>query len=253
MNSIKRELEDYKLLLRNVPSLVVSLFIVSVISMNLLANKEWFTTPYLALDCGFTVSWVSFLCMDMICRRFGGKAAAKISILAMVVNLAVFVLFRFAAGTSGMWGQYYETESLQVNDALNATFAGSWQIVIGSSIAMLCGAVTNSAINGAIGKRLKNKSFGDFALRSYVSTALGQFVDNFVFAVIVSVPLFGWTMTQVVSCSILMAGFELVCEVVLSPIAYRITCGWDREHVGEAYLAKKALPSGQMDATQSSL
>ncbi len=236
MNCIKRELEDYKILLRNVPSLVVSLFIVSVISMNLLANKEWFTTEYLALDCGFLVSWVSFLCMDMICRRFGGKAAAKISILAMAVNLAVFIIFRYAAGTSGMWGQYYETDSVQVNDALNATFAGSWQIVLGSSLAMLCGAVTNSVINSAVGRHLKNKSFGDFALRSYLSTAAGQFVDNFVFAVVVSVPLFGWTMKQVIFCSLVMAGFELLCEALLSPIAYHITCGWDREHVGEAYL-----------------
>ena len=81
MNIIKREYEDYKILLRNIPSLVVSLFIVSMIVMNLLANKELFSTKYLALDCGFTVSWVSFLCMDMICKHFGGKQAAKISLL----------------------------------------------------------------------------------------------------------------------------------------------------------------------------
>lgn len=236
MNCIKREWEDYKILLRNVPSLVVSLFIVSVISMNLLANKEWFTTEYLALDCGFTVSWVSFLCMDMICRRFGAKAAAKLSILAMAVNLAVFILFHLIAMTPGRWGQYYETGSELVDGALNATFAGSWQIVIGSSIAMVCGAVTNSVINSAIGRHLANKTFGDFALRSYVSTAVGQFVDNFVFAVVVSVPLFGWTGRQVIWCSIAMAGFELACEMVLSPIAYHVTCGWDREHVGEEYL-----------------
>ena len=70
---IKRELEDYRILLRNVPSLVTSLFVVSVIMMNLLANKELVSLPWLALDCGFTLSWVSFLCMDMICKRFGSK------------------------------------------------------------------------------------------------------------------------------------------------------------------------------------
>ena len=87
MNIIKREYEDYKILLRNIPSLVVSLFIVSVIVMNLLANKELFSTKYLALDCGFTVSWVSFLCMDMICKHFGGKQAAKISLLALMKSM----------------------------------------------------------------------------------------------------------------------------------------------------------------------
>ena len=73
MNLLKRELEDLKILLRNVPSLVVSLFFISVIVMNLLANKELFSAKYLALDCGFTVSWISFLCMDMICKHFGPK------------------------------------------------------------------------------------------------------------------------------------------------------------------------------------
>ena len=39
-----------------------------------------------ALDCGFVVSWVSFLCQDMICKRFGAKASIKISILALLVT-----------------------------------------------------------------------------------------------------------------------------------------------------------------------
>ena len=38
---LKRTLEDYKVLLRNIPSTTVTLFVVSVIVMNLLANKGW--------------------------------------------------------------------------------------------------------------------------------------------------------------------------------------------------------------------
>ena len=76
---IKKVMEDYKVLLRSIPAATVSLFIVSVIMMNLLANKELISLPYLALDCGFVVSWVSFLCQDMICKRFGAKASIKIS------------------------------------------------------------------------------------------------------------------------------------------------------------------------------
>ena len=80
---IKKVMEDYKVLLRSIPAATVSLFFVSVIMMNLLANKELISLPYLALDCGFVVSWVSFLCQDMICKRFGAKASIKISILAL--------------------------------------------------------------------------------------------------------------------------------------------------------------------------
>ena len=86
--------------------------------MNLLANKELISLPYLALDCGFVVSWVSFLCQDTICKRFGAKASIKISILALLVNLAVSLCFWQCSLTPGMWGAYYDTGTIEVNTAL---------------------------------------------------------------------------------------------------------------------------------------
>ena len=236
MNIIKREYEDYKILLRNIPSLVVSLFIVSVIVMNLLANKELFSTKYLALDCGFTVSWVSFLCMDMICKHFGGKQAAKISLLALFINLMVCLLFKLMSLTPGMWGEFYSTGLTEVNDSLNSTFGGSWYIVLGSSTAMPVSAICNSIINTFIGKRLKKDNFVSFAIRSYISTGIAQFLDNLVFAVMVSYVFFGWTPLQVITCSLTGALAELLFEIVLSPIGYKVTKGWKAEKVGEEYI-----------------
>lgn len=238
MNIIKREWEDYKLLLRNIPSLVVSLFIVSVIVMNLLANKELLSVKYFALDCGFTVSWVSFLCMDMICKHFGGKQAAKISILALVVNLLVTLLFKLISLTPGMWGEFYSTGLEEVNTALNTTFGGSWYIVLGSSTAMLVSALVNSAVNTCIAKLVKKDTFGSFALRSYVSTGIAQFVDNLIFAMMVSYVFFGWTLLQVLTCSLTGAVAELLFEIVLSPVGYKITKNWKSDKVGEAYLTQ---------------
>lgn len=240
MNFIKREWEDYKLLLRSIPSLVVSLFIVSVIVMNLLANKELLSVKYFALDCGFTVSWVSFLCMDMICKHFGGKQAAKISILALVVNLFVTLLFKLISLTPGMWGEFYSSGLTPVNTALNNTFGGSWYIVLGSSTAMLVSAIVNSLINTFIGKHAKVDNFKSFALRSYVSTGIAQFVDNLVFALMVSYVFFGWTPLQVITCSLTGALAELLFEILLSPIGYRITRNWKKDNVGEAYLSQTA-------------
>ena len=111
---LKRTLEDYKVLLRSIPSANVTLFVVSVIVMNLLANKELVSLPWLALDCGITVSWVSFLCMDMICKRFGARASIEVSVLAEAINLAVCLLFWLMSLTPGMWGAYYDTGSIQV-------------------------------------------------------------------------------------------------------------------------------------------
>ena len=212
---IKKVMEDYKVLLRSIPAATVSLFIVSVIMMNLLANKELISLPYLALDCGFVVSWVSFLCQDMICKRFGAKASIKISILALLVNLAVSLCFWLCSLTPGMWGAYYDT-------------------------AMLTSALVNSTLNQSLGRMLKKNNFASFAFRSYVSTGIGQFIDNLVFAIVVSHTFFGWTWVQVLMCSLTGAIAELLCEVFLSPVGYKVVRSWERENVGAEYLERHA-------------
>ncbi len=237
---LKNIMEDYKILLRSIPASTVTVFIVSVILMNLLANKELISLPWLALDCGFTLSWVSFLCMDMICKRFGPKASVKISILALGINLAVSILFWLVCLTPGMWSAYYTTESLEVNAALNSTIGGTWYVVLGSSIAMLCSSFVNSHVNQFIGHLTDDGTFAKFALRSYTSTIIGQFVDNLVFAIIVSHTFFGWSWLQVLTCSITGAIAETLCEILLSPVGFRVAKGWEREGVGEAYVRQHA-------------
>ncbi len=233
---LKDLVEDYKVLLRSIPASTVTVFVVSVILMNLLANKELVSFPYLALDCGFTLSWVAFLCQDMICKRFGPKASVKVSIMALACNLAVSLLFWLVSLAPGMWGAYYSTESLEVNAALNSTIGGSWYVVLGSSVAMLCSSFVNSHVNQFIGHLTDDGSFAKFALRSYVSTGIGQFVDNLVFALIVSYNFFGWSPVQVITCSITGALAELACEILLSPVGFRVASGWEREGVGAEYV-----------------
>lgn len=237
---VRETLEDYKVLLRSVPASTVTVFIVSVILMNLLANKELVSLPWLALDCGFTLSWVSFLCMDMICKRFGAKASMRISILALAINLAVSLLFWLVSFAPGHWGAYYDTGSLQVDQAINATIGGSWYVVLGSSLAMLCSSFVNSRVNVLIGRLVDHGSFGGFAIRSYASTLVGQIVDNLVFAIVVSHTFFGWTWAQVIMCSLTGAVAELLCEVLLSPVGFRVASGWEREGVGQAWIDRHA-------------
>ena len=79
-------------------------------------------------------------------------------------------------------------------------------------------------------------NFVSFAIRSYISTGIAQFLDNLVFAVMVSYVFFGWTPLQVITCSLTGALAELLFEIVLSPIGYRVTKGWKAEKVGEEYI-----------------
>ena len=68
-----------------------------------------------------------------------------------------------------------------------------------------------------------SRGFGAFALRSYVSTFIGQFADNLIFALIVSKLFFGWTLLQCFTCALTGAAAELLFEVVFSPLGYRIS------------------------------
>lgn len=234
---IKEQLEDYKLLLRSVPSLFVSLYVVSIIVMNIAANKSINTgLSWLALDCGFTVSWMSFLTMDTITKRFGPRAATKLSIMGVGINLLCCLIFFAISKIPGNWGEYYTFNEDIVNSALNNTFGGSWYVVFGSMTAFLTSAIVNNFLNGFIGSRLKNNNFRSFAIRSYISTAVGQFVDNFVFALVVSYVLFGWSMTQVIFCSLTGMLVELICEVIFSPIGYKVVNQWEADKVGQSYI-----------------
>ena len=244
--------EDWKLLFRSIPSIVIALFVLSVVLMNILANRElvnwvWVTDgPFagigLGLDCGFTVSWVSFLFMDSICKRWGPKASTKVSLFALFVNLVVTGIFALLMLSPGNWGAAYNTPDFMdvANKALNSTLSGTWYVVVGSSVAMAVSAVVNSVINWVIGKAMKDKeeeiSFKKFAARSFISTGIAQFVDNLVFAMLVSMIFFGWTWWQVVICSLVGALFELLCEVVLSPIAFKMVRAWKKDNVGNEYL-----------------
>lgn len=236
--TIKDEIKDTKVLLRSTPSLVMVFFVLSVVLMNLLANKELLNIGWIALDCGFVVSWISFLAMDMLTKRFGAKAAIKLSIIAIFINLGFSILLFLISCVPGNWGEFYTYGDNVVNNVLDSTIGGTWYVVLGSMTAFAVASITNALINSGIGKLTKSKSFRAFALRSYVSTAVGQFVDNMIFALLVSHVFFGWSLFQVFTCSLAGAAMELLSEVIFSPIGYRVCKKWERDSVGEDYIKR---------------
>ena len=225
-NIFRREYDAYRTLLCKVPSLTLTLLVLSVVSMNLLANKELVKTSWIALDCGYALSWLPFLIMDCVCKAFGGKDATRLSILALVINLAFFALFKLISLTPGMWGEYYSTGMPQVNESLNRTIGGSSWIVFGSALAMLVASVVNSITNTSIGKALHGDTYRTFAVRSFTSTMISQFADNLVFALVVSIPLFGWSIRQSLVCAATCAFVEMLLEVCFSGIGYKICKNW---------------------------
>ena len=239
---IKKEVEEAKVLLRCVPPWVLASVVMSFILMNLLANKSIGGLPeWLALDAGMVVSWVSFMSMDVLVKRFGPKAATTVSVVGVLFNLLACSIFFVCSAIPGYWGEsfaYQGTVADIVNQSLNNTFGGTWYVLFGSTVAILSSTVVNNSLNFTIGKMFRKKpdSFFAYACRSYVSTAVGQFVDNLVFSLIVSVTFFGWTLQQAFMCAVTGAVVECLFEVVLSPIGYRIVQKWDKHNIGKEYL-----------------
>jgi len=233
---IKREIEEFRLLLRSIPVTVVTLFVVSVICMNLLANKTLLQLDWIALDGGILISWLSFMCMDIITKHFGPKASNRISILAAAINLLTCLIFFVASIIPSNANDY---------TAFDGIFGGTWFILLGSTIAFLASAVINNTLNWMIGKGFRKNPDGKlaFATRTYVSTFIGQFLDNLIFSVIVFMffaPIFWdgfhWTFIQCTMCALTGAVAELIMEIAFSPIGYRIIKKWQAQSVGAAYL-----------------
>ncbi len=243
----------FGLLLRSVPALTFSLFLLAVFAMNLLANKSLnIPLDWLALDCGIIVSWVSFLCMDVLTKHFGPGAATLLSLTAVVVNLLFCLIFFLAKLIPGTWGAFYDFgEQPVVNEALDSTFGGTWYVVMGSTVAFAVSAVINNFTNFAIGKLFRKNpdGFGAYACRTYLSTAVAQFADNLVFALIVSLNFFGWSIVQCLTCAATGMVAELLLELVFSPVGYRICKKWKTREVGKEYFTYLA---GIKNGTQGS-
>ena len=233
--SSKSFLSDMTFLLRSIPSPIVTCMVLSVVLMNLLANKTIYQRGFFAVDGGIVVSWVTFLCMDIIVKRFGARAATQVSIFALFINLCCVGIFAIVS--------LIPTQTDY--SAFNSIFGGSWFIVLSSSLAFLASAIVNNLLNVAVGRWFRDNpdSRAAYYVRSYVSTMVGQFVDNMVFAgltFMVFAPIywggFSWTLPQCITCSLIGAVLELLMEVAFSPIGYAVTRRWQRDGVGAAYL-----------------
>lgn len=236
---LKREFKIFLLTVKSVPAYITVPFVLAVFCMNLLANKSIEGLPsWLALDCGIIVSWIAFLTMDMVVKRFGAKAATYLSLFAIFISLAFCLVTFIGSVIPGLWGESFTENGAGINKALDKTFGGCWYVLLGSTAAFICSAIINNSVNFLTGKLFKKNPNGAAAyfIRSYVSTAIGQFADNLIFAFLVSHFFFGWTAVQCVTCALTGMVAELLCEVIFSPLGYAVCRRWERNGMGEEYI-----------------
>lgn len=238
ITKFKSIIDDYKLLLRCLPTMVTVIFVLSVVLMNLMANKIIFQISDIAAgDGGFLLSWIPFLCMDSVTKRYGARASIMLNILGAVINIACVLLFSAIAALPGNGEDF---------SAFNYIFGGVWFIVLGSMVAYVASGVVNSLLNAAIGKLFKKNPDGKLAYfsRAYISTFIGQSLDNFLFAFIVYyifAPIYwGWGFTLTICIGAALCGgiMELFMETLFSPIGYAMCKKWDEADVGTDWIKK---------------
>ena len=234
------DFEDWRKLFRSIPGIVTMISVVTVVIMNLMAAKVVIMTPWLGVTGGVLLSWIPFLIGDVVVKTYGAKAATKLNILGLIINLICIGIFQLIVAIHvGVDKESYT--------AFNTTFNQTWQIFVASSIAFILSGIVNNFTNAGVGKLFKKNPDGKgaYMCRSYISTALGQFIDNFIFAGLAFLVFFkisvgssfGYTITSVLGTAVLGALLELLMQVIFSPIGYNICKKWRAEDVGADYLA----------------
>ena len=111
---------------------------------------------------------------------------------------------------------------------------------------ILLSAFINNLLNWTIGKAFRENPDGKlaYATQTYISTFIGQFLDNLIFSIIVFVgfaPIFldgfHWTVLQCTTCALTGAIAELIMEIIFSPFGYRIVSKWRAHQIGQEYLS----------------
>lgn len=252
------DMKDWKMLFRSIPSIAVGLYLLATVMMNLWACKSLLSYQYgegpfdsaTIATWGIILSWIPFLVTDVLTKVFGAKASIKLSILGLLVNLGV-TLLSLAICEVPVWSAGLLSGNVAYNTGFesNGVLHSAWYICLASSIAFIVSAIVNAVTNEGIGKLFKKNPNGRlaFMVRSYSSTMIGQYIDNFLFTFL-AFGLFnnlanGFSpevarVQLIVSLAAGLVGalFELLVEAVFSPIGYELSKKWVKDGVGKQYL-----------------
>jgi uncharacterized integral membrane protein (TIGR00697 family) len=235
---LKKEVVETQVLFRSVPGLTLALYILSTVMMNLLASVALINESWIALDAGIIVAFVGFILNDMIVKRFGAKAAIKVTVLGFVVNLLTASVFTIVAVIANAGGQYFA-----LGDYATLT---QWWIIGASAMAFLVSGIIDAGVHRLILKAFKSKpdGFGAHAASALGSTFVGQVIDNMLFGLLFTFPasMIGlWGMTPMTFLA--LVGFavtggivELVCQALFTPLGFKIAESWRANKVGQEYL-----------------
>lgn len=243
---LKKDWHETKVLFKCLPALPFALLCVTLIVMNFLANKG-VNIPepisnFFSADSAIFISWIGFLAGDMMVKCFGTKAAIKVNIAAILIQLCAIGMFSIGAAIPGSYWNSVGDATATFNELFLVQF---WPC-FGGTMAFALATIIDSILSSFLLKRFKNRtSFKAYAVASYVSTGLGQLLDNMFFALFFSMWQ-GWfcganavgdVLLHLLGFSAIGMVVELIGQAILSPIGFKLTKSWRKRGVGTEYIA----------------
>lgn len=222
MTKIKNYFKDYWTTLKSIHPAILIIFVLTIVTMNILANFTLYQGNYIALDGGIIVTWIVASICDIVTISKGPRTTIRMSIFGILISLIFSGIFAIINAIC--------RQNMDISQ-ISPIFSGTWFIVLSSAIAFVTSTSINALLNYSIGLlfKEKNKSKIAYCVRSFPSTLISQFIDNFVFsslAYMAFAPIFwngfSWTIIQTLSCAATYSGIALVVEVIVTPIAYKI-------------------------------
>jgi len=211
MNKTKKKHADTLYLL------LAGLFIASLVTCNLIANK------FISVDLGFKTFIISagvlpypitFLITDILSEIYGRKKTSAVVYTGLAAS--VFVLFILFLGH-----QFHAIEGSPVNDLNYETmFSNSWRIVVSSMIAYLFAQLIDVRVYHFWKKQTNGKHLW---LRNNGSTIFSQLIDT----TLVVLVLFVGIKTNDELFNFIMDGwmFKALAALLDTPIFYLIVFG----------------------------
>lgn len=243
---------DWIRTLRSVPGLTIGLLLAANVLMNILANKSIIELKFpdsdsywLIQDAGIFFSWIAFLIGDLLVKNFGAKNAIRVNVTCIILSLFLSLLLALAGLVPGTWSSEFNYPDARiqqdVSDALNSTISNAWYVILGSALASLVGLITNNLTDEVILKKIEKKHgdhYWGYITASGISTFIGQILDNLIFALVISVHFFKWTYLTAFMCSLDGALFELIIQMIFTPLSYAISKNWKKNGIGTNNIRK---------------
>jgi len=197
---------------KNVIDLLTILFVVGIIIGNTIVNRTfqigntgWFITSAFVFFAGIMVI------SDILVEVLGKKEFTRILFYGFGTNLIVAIVYTLVT--------HLPTNDVFTADAYNLVLGQSLPIVIMSLIAYLASNYSNAAVMWAMKAKHGQKHF---KLRAWLSTLVGQLVDNGLFFILGLGVIVGVPMQIVLTVFVTNCIFEVLEETLLLPFTHKL-------------------------------